>query len=217
MNRPSLPRSARVLLALFALVALTLSGCKSSVEGQTNRYNRIKDSLSAFATKNPVMKADIQAKLAEFDRDFQAASAKGGEDAISAIAQVCSRMEAYEREINPEKKAAAAAGKTPPPGSKLNQPVPSGQVAPAPAGQVAPVPAAQPTPTQPATGGKLGGAVAPAPTAAPVAPAPTAPAAAPQGGSGFGGAAPAAPAPAAPAPVAPAPTAPQGGSGFGGK
>ncbi len=233
-------RTARLILpALLVGLALgavvTVGACGTpSIEARVQQYNKAKDRLDALGTKMPHLKMDIQRKLAEFQKDFEAAKAKGGEAGSKAIAAVISRMDAYEKQIAPapaKPAAGTASGKV---GSKLGgaagaKPMvkPAGKLGGAAAKPMVkpgmkpmmkpgmkpmvkpgmkPMvkPAVKPM-VKPA--GKLGGAAAPAPTAKPAA-----------GGSGFGAAKPAAkPAAPAPKPVAPAAKPATGGSGFGGK
>ncbi len=193
----------RIQLILTTLVVgLTLvlgTGCgKPTAEGQKARFDRAKDALDILSTKMPAMKADITAKVAEFDTQFKEAQAQGGEAGVTAMGSVVRRMEDYEKKLNPQKAAGTTAPQ--PPGSKLTAPAgqpgaPGGKLgvpaaaAPAPGGKLgAPAPAG----SAPAPGGKLGApaaaAPAPAPAAAPTpAPAPAGTAPAPTGGSGFGG------------------------------
>lgn len=181
-------RLAAMVFTLAAIFALgtAFGGCgKPTVEGKQAQYKRVKDRLDALSTKMPQLKAGITKKIAEFEAEYKTASGKSGEEAVAALGALVRRMEAYETEINPEKKAAGAAG-TAPAGSKLGP------------GATKPAPAAG----QPAQPSKLGGGAAPA---KPVggntgsgftgktgntAPAKTAPAPAPannNSGSGFGG------------------------------
>lgn len=159
------------LVALLAVVFAGLTGCgKPSLETQKKRYAETKDRIEALGTKMPMMKADIQKKVLEFEGEFKAASDKGGEEGAKAVGALVSRMEKYEKELKPAAPAApaaAAGSKTAPPAT----PAPGAKL-----GGTAPTPAA-PVPAAPVGGGKLGG-TAPPPTA------PTAPA---TGGSGFGG------------------------------
>lgn len=153
------------------LLAFVVSGCsKPTIEGAKKRYTETKDRIEAYATKNPVMKLDIQKKVAEFEAEFKTAEAKTGEEAITAVGTLVSRMEKYEKELKPAEAGAAKPAAAP--GAKLGGTAP-------PATPVAAPVAAPPAPAQP--GAKLGGA-----PPVPAAPAPPAPAA-PTGGSGFGG------------------------------
>ena len=192
--------AARYISRTFLLVAALglVAGCgKPTIEGAVAGYKTAKDKLDALTAKvSPQMKVDIRAKVAEFEKDFKAAEAKGGEQAITAINALTRRVNKYRTAIDPKagKKATTNAGR------KLNQgATPVGTKAP----RAAPV----------RTGTKLAPkGTAPAPAARP-APAPA------KGSSGFGGKAAPAPRPAAPAPrpAAPAPKPATGGSGFGGK
>ena len=197
-------RSSRLILpALMLGLALgtvaTVGACGTpSIEARVQRYNKTKDRLDALATKMPRMKMDIQRKLAEFQKDFEAAKAKGGDAGSKAIAAVISRMDAYEKQLNPQAAKPApgtAAGKV---GGKLG-----GAAAPGARPMVKPGmrPMVKPGMRPMVKPGmrpmvKPAGGAAAAPTAKPAA-----------GKSGFGAAKPAAP---APKPAA-------GGSGFGGK
>lgn len=165
-------RRAFIAILTTGLLAFALGGCgKPTIEGAKKRYTETKDRIEVLGTKNPMMKMDIAKKVAEFEVEAKAAEAKGGEEAISALNTLVSRMEKYEKELKPQEAPKAGAPAAGQPGAKLGG-------AQAPAAPVAPTPAA-PVPAAP--GGKLGGPGAV--PAAPVAPAP----AAPSGGSGFGG------------------------------
>jgi hypothetical protein len=102
-----------------ATLVLSLAACKGSIEGQRARYQQVKDRLDAYAAKNPTMKADIQAKVAEFDGEEKSAEAKGGDEGINAISRLVTRMEAYEKAIGP---AAAPTPTSSAPGAKLGGP-----------------------------------------------------------------------------------------------
>jgi 2-oxoglutarate dehydrogenase E2 component (dihydrolipoamide succinyltransferase) len=168
------------LLAIAAVLTLALSGCgKPDMASQTKRYTEAKDRIEAYATKNPLMKADIQKKITEFEAEFKKAESSGGEQGAGEIGALISRMEKYEKELKPEQKPAPAQAtpSAPAPGAKLAAPAtptPAG-VAPAPAA-VAPAPVPAAVAPAPAAGGKLG--IAPSPTPAP---------ATPPANSGFGG------------------------------
>jgi len=156
----------RIVLMLCAVVCL--GACKRTADSERSRYQATHDRIEALATKNPSMKADIQAKLAELDKAYKAAEAKQGDDQIAALAAVNDRMGGYEQAISPAPAApkpdAAAAAKL---GSKLGAAPDAG------GGKLGAAPASQPA----AGGGKLAPASQPAS-------APAAPFAKP---SGFGG------------------------------
>jgi hypothetical protein len=164
----------RVLIFVFAV--LCVAGCKKTADGERSRFQASRDRIEAVGTKNPSMKADIQAKLAEFDKAFKAADAKSGDDQIAALASLNDRMSGYEKAIAPAPAAAPDASAA----SKLGSKLP-------PASQPASAPASAPS--------KLGAAPASAPAAPPskLAPA-SAPASPPAPKSGFGGGTPDAPA-----------------------
>src|SRR5262245_52243586 len=142
-------------IALVLAFVLVAPGCKRTAEGEKTTYTQTHDRLEALATKNPAMKADITAKLAEFDRDRKAADAKQGDDAIAALTALNSRMANYERSLAPPPAAA-----TPDAGKKLGSKL--GNPDAPPAGGKLGGPATQPatklgTPDAPPAGGKLGG------------------------------------------------------------
>lgn len=215
-----------VLLGLALGAGVTVGACGTpSIEARVQQYNKAKDRLDVLGTKLPHMKMDIQRKLAEFQKDFEAAKAKGGEAGSKAIAAVISRMDAYEKQLNPQAAKPTAGTATGKVGGKLGGGAalkpgvkPAGKLGTAPAVRPMVKPMAKPMAkpmVRPAVkpmvrpAGKLGGAVAPAPGVKPAG-----------AKSGFGAAKPAAAAPAPTArPAAPAPTAKPaaGGSGFGGK
>lgn len=177
----------RILSILTLVLAVALAagaGCKQTVDNQRTRYQAVKDRLDALATKNPTMREGIQLKLAEYEREFKDAEAKGGDAAVKAMSAVCSRMEEYERQLNPTAGQASASPTNTQPGGKLSGAAPPAPapapVAPTPVAPVAPV-APAPAPAAPGGSG-FGGTPAPAPApVAPVAPVPA------PGGSGFGG------------------------------
>jgi hypothetical protein len=174
----------RIVLCLL----LCFTACKQTPDGERARYQAARDRIGAVATKNPAMKADISAKLAEFDAAFKAADGKSGDAQIAALSALNDRVANYERAITPGAPDASAASKL---GSKLN---PASQPASQPSKLAAPPPASQPSklappPPPPASqpaGSGFGGGGAPPP------PSKLAPASQPAG-SGFGGKAPDAP------------------------
>ena len=182
------------LLVLFLALSVTFAGCgKATRDSAESRYRSARDHFQALGAKNPSMKITVDQMLANFDKDFEIAMAKQkDEEAISAIAEVSSRMEKQEAELVKSIPAPGAVpGAMPAPGGV---PVAPGAMPAAPGGKLGggavPPPAGVPAPggmpgagmpggAMPGgamPGGKLGGG---APPAAPPAPA--------QGGSGFGG------------------------------
>ncbi|MEZ4267608.1 MAG: hypothetical protein R3F39_14615 [Myxococcota bacterium] len=195
--------------ALALVVPVAVSSCgKPTLEGRVNSYQRAKDRLEVLGSKMPALKMDIQAKVAEFDAAFQAANAKGGEEAVREIGALLARMDAYEKQMDPTKGAAAQ-----PVGSKLAPAAGQPGALPAPGTKLTP-PSRNAMPQPPAGGSGFGegGGVRPSPV---------------QGGAlptGMPTRAPAQPGqlqqvprPAPAPPVAPAAPAQPGGSGFGGQ
>jgi hypothetical protein len=162
------------LLGAAVLLAGAAACSPPTADSQKARYQRAKDKLDALATTSPTMREGIQAKLVEFDRDFKAAEAKGGEAAAKDMGQVCQRMEDYALQLSPPAAASTTPGTPGTPGAAT---VPGGKLG---ATTPAPVPAA-PVPAAPATGSGFGGTT---PAVTPPPPAPTPP---PATGSGFGG------------------------------
>ncbi len=159
----SMPRMAigLVLSMLFALLA----GCGTTVEKQQARFKKNKDTMEALAAKNPMMRAPVMAKLADFQKEHDALVAKGGEDAPRDLARLNGRVEEYVRKLDPSmapkkttpSKKLNSSSTVPPPGGKLGGTATG--TAPAPTGKLG----GTATGTAPAPTGKLGGA-APAPT-----------------------------------------------------
>lgn len=199
--------------ALALVVPMAVSSCgKPTLEGRVNSYQRAKDRLEVLGSKMPVLKMDIQAKVAEFDAAFQASNAKGGEEAVREIGALLARMDAYEKQMDPSKAAANSV----PVGSKLAPGVGQPGAVPAPGTKLTPL-QRNGVPQQPAGGSGFGagGGVRPSPV---------------QGGAvpmGMPTRAPAQPGqlqqvprplPAQPvAPAAPGQPTQPGGSGFGGQ
>ncbi len=195
--------------ALALVVPVAVSSCGApTLEGRVNSYQRAKDRLEVLGSKMPVLKTDIQAKVAEFDAVFQAANAKGGEEAVREIGALLARMDAYEKQMDPTKAAAVQ-----PVGSKLAPGAGQPGVTPAPGTKLTPL-SRNAMPQQPTGGSGFGegGGVRPSPM---------------QGGAmpmGMPTRAPAQPGqlqqvprPMPAQPAAPAQPAQPGGSGFGGQ
>jgi len=108
MNQ-TIRKSALVLMiAVIAGGMATISGCaKATKETKTNAYKQARDKLQALATKDAKLKAGIDAKLAEFDKEFKAAEAKEGEEGVKAIGAIVARMNKYHDSLSP---AGAAKG-----------------------------------------------------------------------------------------------------------
>jgi hypothetical protein len=168
----------RFLSAGTALVVATFLGAACSppsIDQQVSRYNTTKDRIEVIATRKPHLKLDIQAKVAEFGAEVEKAKATGGEEGSKQVGTLITRMEAYEKQIDPPVPGTAPAPGMAPGGNYGSTPLPG-----APMGGPG---------MPPAPGGKLGGpAVAPmGGPGMPPAPAPVpAPAPAPAPG-GFGG------------------------------
>jgi len=184
-------------VAFLALVAALAACGKPTIEGAISGYKTAKDKLDALVAKvSPQMKMDIRKKIAEFDKEFKEAEAKGGEAAMKAIYALTTRVNKYRNAVDPQagKKGTANAGsklnkgKTgtagtarPATGGKLGNT--SGAAAPAPAKSGSGFGSGKPTGPRPATGPTTGPrpATGPNPGARPA----TKPAG--TGGSGFGG------------------------------
>lgn len=130
-------------LVLAGALALSVAACgKPSVDGSEKRYKSAKDKISVLITKQPGNKAELDKKVAEFEKEYEAAMKAGSdEEKIKKLDELSSRMEKYIGEL--EKAAAPAAGGAAAPSGKLDG---GGKAPAAPAGG----------------GGKLGGGAAPA-------------------------------------------------------
>lgn len=165
-------------LFLAGALALSVAACgKPSVDGSEKRYKTAKDKVSVLITKQPGNKAELDKKVAEFEKEYEAAMKAGSdEDKIKKLDDLSARMEKYIAEL--EKAATPPAGGAAAPSGKLDK---TGAGTPA-------------TGPAPAGGGKLGGGGAAAPASGGMGGGAAAPA---SGGMGGG----AAPAPAQPAPA----------------
>lgn len=174
---------ATFLVTLLLAVAVAACG-PPTMESQVARYKTTIDKLDSLATKQPTLKQGIDAKKAEFAAEMAAASAKTGEEAVTAMVALNRRMDSYYTSLAPP-----PAPTNTQPGSKLNgtgtpgQPAAGAAAVPAPGGKLGGAAPASGAPggklggAAPAPGGKLGGA-APAPGGQPAQPAPD---------NGFGG------------------------------
>src|SRR5215468_3273491 len=133
----------RWILCIVLLVAAV--ACKRTADGEKSRFQAGRDRLEAIATKNPAMKADIQAKLAEFDKAYKAADGKSGDDQIAALSALTDRMAAYEKAIAPAPAAAPDASAASKLGSKLATPASQPASAPSKLGAPASQPASAPS------------------------------------------------------------------------
>lgn len=175
-----MPRLSPVTLLLAALAFIAACGAPT-LDSQLTRYKAAVDKLDVLAAKQPQLKPTIDQKKVEFAAELETAKVKPGEDGAREVARLCSRMEDFERSLNPATPAPApAGGPNNTPGGKLGTPppAPSGTTPPAPTG-TAPAPGKLGDPAAPAPGGS--GFGTPTPTPAPT-PTPT-----PDAGSGFGG------------------------------
>jgi hypothetical protein len=171
------------ILMVCATLFLGLVGCKASVEGEKARYTKLKDRFDAHKTTYPALRANIEQKWPEFEKQYAEASAKTGEEAIAAIDAVNDRIEAWETQIIPKPVATTSSATTSmPAGSKIGT-APATMPATAPASKVdtgsgfgtttsAPMTAPATTPAPTPSGSGFGTTSAPATTPA---------------GSGFGG------------------------------
>jgi len=143
---------SKISALLFAgSLFLSVAACgKPSVEGSTSRYKSNKDKLSVLITKQPGNKAELDKKVAEFEKEYEEAMKAGSdEDKIKKLGELNSRMEKYIAELEKAAGGDAPAGGAGAPSGKLD----GAGGAPAAGG---PAPAA-------GGGGKLdGGAAAPA-------------------------------------------------------
>jgi hypothetical protein len=141
-----IPKSLTTLVLAGAL-ALSVAACgKPSVDGSDKRYKTAKDKISVLITKQPGNKAELDKKVAEFDKEYEAALKAGSdEDKIKKLDDLSGRMEKYIAELEKTAGAAPAGGAAAPSG-KLDK-----------AGGAPPAGG-----TAPAGGGKLGGGTAPA-------------------------------------------------------
>lgn len=165
-------KPVRVLLVVGLVLGVFVACGKRTAEGERARYQATRDRIEALGTKNPAMKVDLLAKLAEFEKEFRASTGLAEEEAVKTLTALNSRMAGYENTLNPKPGPTASpdAGKVL--GSKLGAPPPDAGKALGSKLGAAGAPDAAPT------GGKLGAGAGPA----------TQPAK-----SGFGGGAPDAP------------------------
>jgi hypothetical protein len=148
-------------LFLAGSLVLAVAACgKPSVAGSESRYKTAKDKVSVLITKQPGNKAELEKKVAEFEKEYEAAMKAGSdEEKIKKLDDLSSRMEKYIGEL--EKAAPAPAGGAGAPSGKLD----GGAGAP-PAGGTAPAGGGGKlgggTAAPPASGGMGGGTAAPA-------------------------------------------------------
>ncbi|MCB9536244.1 MAG: rhomboid family intramembrane serine protease [Myxococcales bacterium] len=107
----------RWITRLAACGALSLLLACGSVEGQENQFKRNVDTIEALATKQPMRKADIMAKLAEFKAEKDKIMASS-DDKKTALARLNSRMNDYVAKFDP------SMAKKPATGSKLGTTAP---------------------------------------------------------------------------------------------
>lgn len=108
----------RWIIRLAACGALSLLLACGSVEGQENQFKRNVDTIEALATKQPMRKADIMAKLAEFKAEKDKIMASS-DDKKTALARLNSRMNDYVAKFDP------SMAKKPATGSKLGTTTPA--------------------------------------------------------------------------------------------
>jgi hypothetical protein len=153
-----------------AMVALLggMFGC-GSVEGQENAFKKNVDAMEALATKQPMRKADIIKKLADFKAEKEKIMAGSG-DKKTELARLNGRLKDYMTKLDPSLAAKkAATGAKAKLGTKAKLGAPGSQAKPkaAPGSQVKPMgapPAVKPMGAPPAVkpmgappAGKLGG------------------------------------------------------------
>ncbi len=180
-----LPKFTALILA--GALTLGVAACgKPTVDGADSRYKTNKDKISVVITKQPANKAELEKKLAEFEKEHEEALKAGSdEEKIKKLGDLNTRMEKYIAELE---KASAPAGGPGAPSSKLDGGAPAGQP---PAGG----------------GGKLGAGTPPAGGAAPAGGTGMGGGTAPAGGgTGMGGT-------TAPPPAGGTAPAPSGGMG----
>lgn len=86
---------------IFTLVCGLLAGCGTTVEKQQARFKKNKDTMEALAAKNPMMRAPVMAKMADFQKEHDKLVAAGGENAPRDLARLNSRVEEYVRKLDP--------------------------------------------------------------------------------------------------------------------
>jgi hypothetical protein len=152
------PKFQALFLAGSLVLAVAACG-KPSVDGSDKRYKSAKDKISVLITKQPGNKAELDKKVAEFEKEYEAAMKAGSdEEKIKKLDDLSSRMEKYIAEL--EKTATAPAGGAAAPSGKLDKAgaPPAGGTAPAGGGGKL---GGGTAPAQPASGG-MGGGTAPA-------------------------------------------------------
>ena len=113
------------LLSLGLLVALT--GCSTTVEAQQQRFASNADSMELLATQQPMRKADILKKLADYKAE-QTKIMAGAGDQKKELSALNRRVEKYLDALDPSRKAPKTTGtklgtstgtQVAPPGSKV--------------------------------------------------------------------------------------------------
>jgi hypothetical protein len=164
------PKFTALFLAGSLMISVAACG-KPSVDSSDKRYKTNKDKLSVLITKQPGSKAELDKKVAEFEKEYaEAMKAGSDEDKIKKLGDLNTRMEKYIAELEKSSGAAAKGGAAAPSG-KLDKgatPPAGGTAAPAAGGKLGGAPA--PAPAQPASGG-MGSGGAPAGGSAPAQPA----------------------------------------------
>ena len=102
-------------LFLAGALALSVAACgKPSVDGSEKRYKSAKDKISVLITKQPGNKAELDKKVAEFEKEYEAAMKAGSdEEKIKKLDELSSRMEKYIGELEKAAGAAPPAGGAP--------------------------------------------------------------------------------------------------------
>ena len=96
MNRRSVLGSLCSVLLL-----MLLAGCSTTIEAQQQRFNSNTDNMELLATKKPMQKMDVMAKLASFKAE-QAKIVAGTGDQKKALLALNRRMESYMKKLNPK-------------------------------------------------------------------------------------------------------------------
>lgn len=164
------PKFRALFLAGSLMVSIAACG-KPSVDSSDKRYKSNKDKLSVLITKQPANKAELDKKVAEFEKEYtEAMKAGSDEEKIKKLGALNSRMEKYITELEKSSAKPATKGGAAAPSGKLDKaggtppatgPAPGGgklggTAQPASGGMGGGAPAGGTAPAKPASGG-MGG------------------------------------------------------------
>ncbi len=113
-------------VAAFALISL--AACGTTAEAQMSRYKENKDRVEALVAKRPDLKAEIAAKAADFQKDYDEAVAAGG-DPKDRLWELNQRMRKYIEAVDPSARQVTTSSAklnntmgAPPPGTGVARP-----------------------------------------------------------------------------------------------